>query len=111
MKTLKIYFTVLFTALSTVTAFAHDFEVNGIYYNKNAGGKSVTVTYEGKSYDAYSNEYSGNVVIPSSVTYFGNTYAVTSIGKYAFYDCWGLTSITIPNSVTSIDNYAFSSCI
>ena len=36
MKTLKIYFTVLFAALSTVTAFAHDFEVNGIYYNKNA---------------------------------------------------------------------------
>ena len=110
MKTLKIYFTVLFAALSTVTAFAHDFEVNGIYYNKNADGTSVTVTYRGNSYYAYSNEYSGNVVIPSSVTYSGNTYAVTSIGKYAFYDCDGLTSITIPNSVTSIGDCAFSSC-
>ena len=110
MKTLKIYFTILFAALSTVTAFAHDFEVNGIYDNKSADGTSVTVTYRGNSYDSYSNEYSGNVVIPSSVTYSGNTYAVTSIGKYAFYDCDGLTSITIPNSVTSIGDCAFSYC-
>ena len=110
MKTLKIYFTILFAALSTVTAFAHDFEVNGIYYNKNADRTSVTVTYRGNSYYAYLNEYSGNVVIPSSVTYSGNTYAVTSIGKYAFSDCDGLTSITIPNAVTSIGDGAFYDC-
>ena len=109
MKTLKIYFAVLFAALSTVTVFAHDFEVNGIYYNKNADGTSVTVTYRGNSYT--SGEYSGNVVIPSSVTYSGNTYAVTSIGKYAFYECSGLTSVTIGNSVTSIGNWAFWKCI
>ena len=110
MRTLKIYFAVLFAALSTVTVFAHDFEVNGIYYNKNADGTSVTVTYRGDSYYAYSDEYSGNVVIPSSVTYSGNTYAVTSIGDYAFSRCSGLTSITISNSVTSIGSGAFYSC-
>ena len=33
--------------------------------------------------------------------------SVTSIGNYAFYSCSGLTSITIPNSVTSIGNSAF----
>ena len=35
---------------------------------------------------------------------------MTSIGNYAFYYCSGLTSIEIPNSVTSIGIYAFSGC-
>ena len=36
--------------------------------------------------------------------------SVTSIGNWAFYGCGGLTSIIIPNSVTSIKNEAFTSC-
>ena len=35
---------------------------------------------------------------------------LTSIGRLAFYYCFGLTSITIPNSVTSIGNFAFEAC-
>lgn len=36
--------------------------------------------------------------------------SVTSVGNYAFDRCTGLTSITIPNSVTSIGNWAFELC-
>ncbi len=45
--------------------------------------------------------YGGNVVIPDSVTSFGNG---------AFYGCSSLTSITIPDSVTSIGWGAFKGC-
>ena len=37
--------------------------------------------------------------------------SVTSIGDYAFWYCTGLTSVTIQNSVTSIGDYAFQSCL
>ena len=43
----------------------------------------------------------------TSIT-IGNS--VTSIGEYAFWGCTGLTSVTIPDSVTSIGEYAFWGC-
>ena len=36
--------------------------------------------------------------------------SVTEIGEYAFSSCDGLTNITIPDSVTEISNYAFYNC-
>ena len=67
--------------LVATTISDYDFEVDGIYYNKNGDG-TVSVTYRGNSFFDYPDEYTGDVVIPSSVTYFGTTYSVTSIGIY-----------------------------
>ena len=47
----------------------------------------------------------GMVEIPSTVTYNGVEYEVTSIGDNAFTNCTALTSLTIPASVTSIGEY------
>ena len=107
MKHLKIIFLLLIAVMGAQTMSAHDFEVNGIYYNKN--GTEATVTYKGDYANSY-NEYTGVVIIPSTVTYAGTTYSVTSIGSEAFKDCTGLTSVTIPNSVTSIGKRAFYRC-
>ena len=110
-----VKFTILLTVLMSmigVKAFAHDFAVANddgktIYY-KITGNTTVAVSYSGSDYNSVSNEYTGNIVIPESVTYNGTTYNVTSIAYAAFEYCSSLTSVTIPRSVTSIDKYAFS---
>ena len=108
---MKKLFTLLFSLVATTALWAEDFSVDGIYYNYLDGKTNeVEVTYQGKYSDLYSNEYSGSVTIPSTVTYNGTTYSVTSIGVQAFLSCSSLTSITIPNSVTSIGTQAFRSC-
>jgi hypothetical protein len=109
MKQLNI--TILLTMLMSIvvtTASAHDAEVDGIYYNLNTSSQTATVTYKGSSWQE--NEYSDGVVIPTSFTYKSVIYTVTSIGAFAFYACRDLTSITIPNSVTSIGEFAFNCC-
>ncbi len=98
----------LLALLIPATALAHDFEVDGIYYNI-VNGNEATVTYQGTNSWNH-NTYSGDVTIPAIVTYGGTTYSVNSIGSHAFYNCSGLTSITIPNSVTSIGEGAFWGC-
>lgn len=52
----------------------------------------------------------GNLIIPSTVTYNGTTYPVRLVIRYTFWGCTELTSIDIPNSVTWIDRWSFRGC-
>ena len=107
-KKLSLFLLALITGAGTM--FASNTQVDGIYYDFDSSTKTASVTFRGSYYYSYDNEYSGSVVIPSSVTYNAVTYSVTSIGDNAFFVCTGLTSIEIPNNVTSIGDYAFSGC-
>mgnify|MGYP003312175879 CR=1 FL=1 len=74
-----------------------------MYFILDDANHTATVTY-------CEEEYTGEIQIPTTVSYNNTIYSVTSIGDYAFDDCSDLTSVTIPNSVTSIGQYAFSMC-
>ncbi len=102
MRTLKHIITAALLLCAT-TAFAYDFEVNGIYYNIISDSE-VEVT---KNSDWFSNEYAGDIVIPETVTYLNKTYNVTKIAGQAFMRS-GITSITIDNNVKEIGESAFA---
>lgn len=52
---------------------------------------------------------SGKLIIPDIVKNKGIKYVVTRISDETFRSC-GITELTIPNTVTIIDNYAFEDC-
>ena len=82
-------------------AYAKDpIEIDGIYYIIE---NSATVTKN-------PNKYSGDIVIPESVSYEGNNYLVGRIDYDAFMDCSGLTSIKLPEGLLYIEASAFSGC-
>lgn len=99
MKIIILFVTFLF---STIIGWAQtSFTVDGIRYT-TTGANTVEVSSGGN--------YTGSIVIPSSVEYSDETLTVLSIGNSAFKRCTSLTSVVIPTTVTNIGGSAFYGC-
>lgn len=104
-----------FVCLSS-NAHAKVFQVNGIYYSINEeDSTTVSVATSEEIYDEEIDDYvqvhhnvSGNVTIPSTVSYNGFTFTVIGIESRAFSGITALTDISIPESVTEIGTEAFT---
>ncbi len=82
------------------------FTIGDLYYYINADGISATLAGP-----VNGTEVSGELIIPATISYEGNDYPVTRIGKNSFISCGRLTGpLTIPNTVTSIGENAFLAC-
>ena len=102
------------TGLTSVTNPASATSIGNSIFSNCSGLTSIVVDKGNKNYDSRDN---CNAIIETAtntlITGCNSTIipeSVTSIGNYAFNCCSGLTSVTIPESVTSIGWYAFLGC-
>lgn len=100
---MKKHLLFFFAALLPLLARAEAVEIDGIWYNLDTEAKTAEVISEWT-------QYSGSIVIPSTLTYNDAQYSVTSIGWGAFANCKDLINVTIPRGVTLIEENAFIGC-
>ena len=102
------------SGLTSITIPNSVTSIGGGAFSDCSGLTSIIVESENSVYDSRNDcnaiiESQANTLIQGCMT-TTIPNSVTSIGDYAFYKCSSLTSITIPNSVTSIGDGAFSGC-
>lgn len=91
--------------MGTAAAWADAVKVGDLYFNLNTEANTASVS---KSPDNNA-EYKAltSVVIPGSVTFDGETYAVKSIEDQAFMDCNALLDVKIEEGVERIGSWTF----
>jgi hypothetical protein len=100
MKRILFFLLTILLAIGA-SAFSGEVEINGIKYY---------VVTKAKTAEVRANNYAGDIVIPSSITYEGIVCKIEKIGDNAFANCASLTSVTLPTSISSIGNFAFKNC-
>ena len=109
----KLLFTILAMMLPVVASASeyYDAKIDGIYYRFDTSTKMAYVACYYPNASLNKDAYVGDYVIPCKVMYDSEEYTVRGISQWAFIGCTKLNSITIPNSITVIDNQAFSGCM
>lgn len=108
---MRVWVLALFTVCCGML-HAYDVEVDGVYYGF-FGTRRAYVTHPGEwsIVDAQpAAAYTGEIIIPETITYNGRTYTVVSVGASAFAGCDGLTAVQLPSSVRAISGCAFLGC-
>lgn len=127
-----LLFLFLFYSTYASAEYYYDVEIDGVYYKVNQSTKEATVVMGCTEYTVGADSnyhpvkkicYSGNVVIPETISYNGEDYSVTHIqGRHdtrtserptiygAFEDCSELISISIPKTIKEIGFKAFNGC-
>lgn len=101
--------------LLVVIIYFLSYRYNGeIYYTINSDGEAI-VTYKGSSWTEYEDEYSGKVIIPSTVNYVNENgvtvnLKVVAIGPEAFAGCDDLDEVVISSNIERIGEDAFKGC-
>lgn len=88
--------------------YNYDFGVDGLYYKIRSDGESVDLAYEWArySYGLFEHSYyTGDIVVPESVTYGGKQYAVTGFYSDVFKESPALTSVVLPNTITMLPSF------
>ena len=111
MKKIYSLFLLLLVSVAGSCLYAEQFDsiVGGINYRFDTEDSSAMVI-DRYNFDYYFNDYNGDIVIPEIVT-IGDTatFVVDEISSDAFYES-NITSVSIPNSVTTINLGAFGRC-
>jgi hypothetical protein len=92
----KVCFVLTLLTIAAVNAFAYDFQVDNLCYTiLSPDDKTVSV-------EAAEEKPTGDVVIPSTVSYNGVDFKVIRIADNGFEKCYDITTLTIPHTMTHI---------
>ena len=108
------YAFILCTELTSITIPSSVTSINGWAFYHCTGLTSINVDSKNTQYHSVNNcliETASKILIAGCKnSVIPDDGSVTNIGSEAFYNCAGLTNITLPNNVTNIGNFAFSGC-
>ena len=102
-NTLRAEKSILLIFAMLIPLFANgQVKINDIWYKLSLDSKTAKVTSSNSA-------YVGDIIIPPSIIYQGNVYAVTGIEHSAF-SYSNITSVSLPESLTTIEGSAFRAC-